>query len=169
MPQIRPATSQDLVHMLAIYAYARDFMKSTGNPQQWGDTWPSQAKIEEDIARGASWLLCEGEKILGVAALCQGIEPTYAYIEGAWPNDMPYLCIHRIAAAEGAKGVFAAFVEYCKARYQNIRIDTHTDNAIMQKCILQHGFSYCGIVYMEDNTPRLAYQWQAVDSLAKSL
>lgn len=161
MPKIRPATLQDLNAMLAIYAHARDFMKATGNPNQWGDTWPPQVKIEGDIARGEAWLLCEGEKILGVAALCQGIEPTYGHIEGAWPNDNPYLCIHRIAAAKGAKGVFAAFMEHSKALYQNIRIDTHADNAIMQKCILKHGFTYCGIVYMEDGSPRLAYQWQA--------
>lgn len=161
MFKIRPATMQDLSNMLAIYAHARDFMKATGNPEQWGDAWPSQAKIEEDIARGESWLLCEGEQILGVAALCQGIEPTYAHIEGAWLNDNPYLCIHRIAAAKGAKGVFAAFMEHCKAQHQNIRIDTHADNAIMQRCILKHDFSFCGIVYVEDGLPMLAYQWQA--------
>ena len=40
----------------------------------------------------------------------------------------------------------------------NIRIDTHKDNKIMQGLLARHGFSYCGIIYLKNGSPRLAYQ-----------
>ena len=33
--------------------------------------------------------------------------------------------------------------------YENIRIDTHRDNKIMQHNILKQGFTYCGIIYLQ--------------------
>jgi len=46
----------------------------------------------------------------------------------------------------------------CQRRYNNIRIDTHRDNAIMQHNIEKHGFTYCGIIYLANGDERLAYQ-----------
>lgn len=39
------------------------------------------------------------------------------------------------------------------------RSDTHKDNLPMQNVILGGGFTYQGIIYIEDGTPRLAYEW----------
>ncbi len=39
--QIRKATMNDLPDILAIYAYARKYMKEHGNPDQWRDSYPS--------------------------------------------------------------------------------------------------------------------------------
>lgn len=44
---------------------------------------------------------------------------------------------------------------------QNIRIDTHADNKTMQHLIEADGFTRCGIIYIADGTPRIAYQWTA--------
>ena len=38
--QIRKATMNDLPDILAIYAYAREYMKEHGNPDQWKDNYP---------------------------------------------------------------------------------------------------------------------------------
>ena len=40
-----------------------------------------------------------------------------------------------------------------------MRIDTHTDNKVMQKLLTKLGFQRCGIIYViEDNYPRYAYE-----------
>ena len=33
------------------------------------------------------------------------------------------------------------------------------DNKVMQHCILKEGFTYQGIISLEDGSPRLAYEW----------
>lgn len=40
----------------------------------------------------------------------------------------------------------------------NLRIDTHADNATMLRRIDEAGFTYCGVVRMDDGSPRRAYQ-----------
>ena len=42
-----------------------------------------------------------------------------------------------------------AVVDYCKDHYENIRIDTHADNHVMQKQILKNEFVQCGIISRE--------------------
>ena len=44
---------------------------------------------------------------------------------------------------------------------QSIRSDTHADNKTMQHLIEADGFTRCGIIYIADGTPRIAYQWTA--------
>ena len=39
-----------------------------------------------------------------------------------------------------AKEIMRAVVDYCKDHYENIRIDTHADNHVMQKQILKNEF-----------------------------
>jgi predicted GNAT family N-acyltransferase len=45
----------------------------------------------------------------------------------------------------------------------NIRIDTHADNAKMQALLEEHGFEKCGTIYVHDgiseHSPRIAYQY----------
>ena len=40
----------------------------------------------------------------------------------------------------------------------NIRVDTHSDNHIMQHLLARHGFTLCGTIYLASGSPRLAYQ-----------
>ena len=40
----------------------------------------------------------------------------------------------------------------------NIRIDTHKDNTIMQHNLDRYGFKYCGIIHIASGAERLAYQ-----------
>ena len=51
---IRTATSADRSEILEIYARARRFMQETGNPTQWGDSYPPEELVDEDISMGYS-------------------------------------------------------------------------------------------------------------------
>ena len=94
-------------------------------------------------------------------------EPTYAKIyDGEWIDDVkPYHVVHRIASYPDAHGIFSSIMDFCFSHDTNIRIDTHRDKTmvstnrqIMQHNILKHGFTYCGIIYLQSGDERLAYQ-----------
>ncbi len=159
--RIRPARRDDLQAMLGIYAAARDFMARTGNPHQWGDDgYPSRELLEEDIALGRSYVM-EGEDgaVHATFMFTPGPDPTYKVIEqGAWPDDGPYGVIHRVAGDGTVKGVLAAAVDFCRSRCPALRIDTHHDNTVMQGAIRKCGFTRCGIIYLANGDPRIAYQ-----------
>ncbi len=155
---IRKATIGDLRQILEIYAYARMQMKQNGNPSQWGDNRPSREAVLEDIRKGQSYII-EEKQICGVFAFIIGNDPTYQLIEqGRWLNQAPYGTIHRLAGNGRTKGLFVQCVSYCMAMLPNIRIDTHEDNQIMRHLLEKNGFHKCGIIYVEDGCPRIAYQ-----------
>lgn len=157
---IRTAVREDLPYINQCYADARAFMKVTGNPNQWGDTKPFPELIEKDLELAQSFVvLDESEAVKGIFAFIIGADPTYGRIDdGAWLNNEPYGTIHRIAGAAGAHGIFAAALDFCSKRASNIRIDTHHDNKVMQHQIEKYGFTRCGIIYLENGDPRIAYQ-----------
>ena len=105
-------------------------------------------------------LPAKAERIVGYFAYMPSPEPTYARIYGgAWLDDsLPYHVIHRIASLPSVHGVFAAMLDFCSAAEPNIRIDTHSDNYIMQHLLARHGFTLCGTIYLASGSPRLAYQ-----------
>ena len=157
---IRKAEIDDLDDIMEIYRIAQDFMIKSGNPNQWGHTYPSRNLIEDDISNGVCHLVCDDDGPHGAFALFSGDEPTYRYIEnGRWLNDDEYLTIHRIASDGKVRGIFRCAIDYCKSITGNIRIDTHESNAVMQRLIEKNGFEKCGIIYVRDGTPRIAYQW----------
>ena len=55
-------------------------------------------------------------------------------------------------------GDVPAILDFAFSHDCSIRIDTHRDNHIMQHNILKHGFTYCGIIYLESGDELLAYQ-----------
>jgi len=98
------------------------------------------------------------KSIVAYFALLPSPEPTYSYIDGAWLTDGPYGVIHRMASYPEVHGIFSTVIDYAAARYAHLRIDTHRDNRIMQHLIGKHGFTYCGIIWLQDGTERLAYE-----------
>ena len=161
--QIRKATIEDLELIMGIYRKAQDFMIKIGNPNQWGHFYPSEDLVIDDISKGISYLIFEDtfdDCPHGVFVLIDGLEPTYKYIEdGNWLNDEPYMTLHRIASDGKVHGVFKSAIDHCKSICNNIRIDTHNNNQIMQKQIERNGFKRCGAIYVKDGSPRIAYQW----------
>ena len=64
------------------------------------------------------------------------VDPTYAVIyDGAWPSDEPYGVVHRIASAGTVKGAGAYCLNWAFEQCQNLRIDTHKDNFVMQNLL----------------------------------
>lgn len=156
---IRTATMDDLDAIEAIYAHARRFMAESGNPTQWGATHPPRAMLLQDIALGQLYLAEEAGQPCGVFAFILGDDPTYAIIEqGSWLSDAPYGVIHRIASNGNVHGLLRHAVDFCAAKTAHLRIDTHADNAIMQRQIIKCGFTRCGIIRVRDGSPRIAFE-----------
>lgn len=157
--QIRKTKLEDLAEVMKIYAGAREFMARTGNPVQWGDGYPQEELVREDIRKGISYVAEYDGEIETVFVYFAGDDPTYHYIEnGAWKNDAPYGVIHRIASAGKVKGSGSHCLQWGFSQCGNLRIDTHDDNVVMQHVLEKNGFERCGRIYTENGSPRIAYQ-----------
>ncbi len=162
--QIRATRNDDLDRVMQIYEYARDFMIKNGNPHQWAEkNWPPRELIEDDIKNSRSFVCEHDGKVVGVFAYLYGkdIEPTYLNIEdGKWLDDSAYGVVHRIAADGSVKGTGSFCLEWAYEKScEHLRIDTHSDNKVVQNLLLKNGFIHCGTIYVEeDNYPRLAYE-----------
>ena len=155
---IEKATISQLPQIMDLYERARAFMAETGNPDQWGTAYPPEEMIRRDILNEKCYVNSEDDKLCAVFYFAIETDPTYGYIDGAWLNDAPYGVIHRIAVGERGKGVAAECFRFAYERCGNLRIDTHEKNIPMQRCLTKHGFQRCGIIYLEDGDPRIAYQ-----------
>lgn len=158
--KIRKALSKDFESAIYIYSEARHFMANTGNPEQWGTTYPERETVCNDLESGNLYICVEGEKVLGVFCFFIGIEPTYSAIyNGGWLNDAEYGVIHRVAVAPDAhgQGVVEYCFNYCFDKISNIKIDTHENNYPMQRALLKYGFERCGTVTVS-NGERIAFQ-----------
>ena len=134
-------------------------MKNTGNPNQWEPEYPSCELINDDIARGDTYVCTAGGKTVATFVLRGGADPTYSVIyNGAWLDNKPYATIHRIAGSGEVKGIFSRVVQFARQRYDRLRIDTHRDNRPMRHLIEKAGFKYCGIIHCRSGAERLAYQ-----------
>ena len=154
---IRKALEEDLDRIQEIYAYARQFMVKTGNPNQWKNNHPPVSQLEEDIGKGDLYVITEENLIHGVFYFYIGEDPTYQKIDGGtWRSDQPYGTIHRIAG-DGSGGILKAAVVFGKWKINHLRIDTHEDNKVMQNAVAKQGFQRRGIIYLDNGDPRIAY------------
>ncbi len=156
--EIIAASFNDIPQILDVLEQGRQIMIQTGNPNQWKQGYPSADMIEQDISDGVFYLVKEGENICGCFAFIIGEDDTYRKIDGAWKSDSLYGTIHRIASNGTQKGVFDAVMRFCVNRCAHIRMDTHQDNVVMRRLMEKYGFVYCGIIYIADGSPRLAYE-----------
>ena len=157
---VRPASNGDLAGIMKIMERARSFMASVGNPNQWIAGYPQKELMESEIAEGHCFVCINVDgKLVATFCFIDGVDPNYKYIEdGEWLNDKPYSVLHRLASDGTCSGIFDFCLEWCSSRSRNIRVDTHRDNQILQHLLLKHGFTYCGIIYVSNGTPRLAFQ-----------
>ena len=157
--EIKLAALTDLDRIMDIYRHAQNDMIQSGNPDQWGHFYPDPELIKSDIENHECHIVCDNNEAHGVFALVSGPDPTYQIIEdGEWLNDDPYVVIHRLAGDGKIRGLFRCVLEYCKNISGNIRVDTHRNNLKMQALIEKYGFERCGTIYVNDGSPRIAYQ-----------
>lgn len=155
---IRLAQQQELPRLLKIYEQAKLYMRQTGNPTQWADGYPGRERLLEDMAAGQLYVIEENGRLCACFLLAPGPDPTYArIIDGTWGCDAPYGVLHRVASDGTLRGVLKQCVAFAARRFSHLRIDTHRDNAPMQRALAREGFVYRGIIFTHDGSPRLAY------------
>lgn len=158
---IRKATAADIDGIMTCYEAARQIMRASGNHTQWINGYPSREQVAEDIACGVSHVGEDAEGRIAMAfAFIIGDDPAYSVIEdGRWLNSLPYGTIHRLGSNGMHHGILRMCVDFCMQKIDNIRLDTHADNRIMQHASEKLGFKRCGIIYcIDDGSPRIAYQ-----------
>lgn len=156
---VRIADLSDMPQLMGVYENAREFMRRTGNPTQWGDSFPPAELLEEHIQAGHLYAVVNEEGIQGAFAFIMGEDANYSLIEnGSWLSDEEYGTIHRVASNGSVKGVFDVIMDFCEKQTNHLRIDTHENNKVMRRLIEKHDFSMRGIIYAYDGSPRIAYE-----------
>ena len=88
-------------------------------------------------------------------------------IEGNWKtkNNATYGVIHRMAVSNKFRGkgiakfIFFQCEQFLKQNnIKSMRIDTHEKNLGMQGLLKKLGYHYCGVIYLENNDKRLAFE-----------
>lgn len=155
---IRKMTAEDLPEVMSLFENAKAFMRKSGNFVQWVNGYPSIELIRSDIGAGHAFVCEEGDELLGCFTLIPGEDPTYRIIRGAWLNDAPYATLHRVASSGKHSRLMDEIVAWSQARFRNLRCDTHESNMPMRNALSRCGFTECGVIWISDGTPRLAFQ-----------
>lgn len=157
---IRKANPCELPALMEVYATAKSFMETHGNQNQWtGDDAVTAEKLLAFLEKGQLYA-GEGDGQLHFAfAYIQGDDPTYGVItDGAWLNEEFYGTVHRLASRGTVKGAVKMITDWALEQNPNLRIDTHHDNTVMQRALAKAGFTRCGIIFLPNGDPRIAYQ-----------
>ena len=158
--EIRKAKLEQLREIQKVFDIGRNFMRQNGNMNQWINGYPQDEVLIDDIKSGNLYVCEENDEIVGVFAFIIGKDPTYSYIEGgSWLDDGSYGTVHRIASSGKVRGVAKTCFDFCKTKINNVRCDTHHDNVFMQKKLEENGFKKCGVIYISDGSPRVAYNF----------
>lgn len=161
----RNATVDDINNVMKIINDAKEYFKEM-NINQWQDGYPNEEVIKNDIINNNSYVLEKDGDIIATTMFAVEKDKTYDNIyDGKWINEGEYAVIHRIAVDNKLKGlklgaeIINNAVEVCKDKgIKSIKIDTHKDNISMQRFLKNNGFQYCGVIYLEDKSPRIAFE-----------
>ncbi len=159
---IRRATSADVSAAHDIYENAKIFMHTNGNPDQWSDAYgnyPSGDDVAAGISDGVSYVCEDNGEVVATFLFKVGEDPTYLKIyDGEWLSKDEYAVIHRIAVKYRGRGIIGFIFDECFKLFPNLKIDTHKNNIPMQRALEKAGFKYCGIIYLPNGAPRIAFQ-----------
>jgi len=110
--------------------------------------------------------LLKDDNVVGTVVVSFDKDKNYEYIyNGGWVSDDKYAVIHRMAVDSNYKGIGLSSViiknieKLCLGKgMHSIRIDTHKENISMQRLLQKNEFKYCGIIYLEDKSKRIAFE-----------
>jgi GNAT superfamily N-acetyltransferase len=161
----RQSVKEDIEDILIIIKQAQASLKEAGI-NQWQNNYPNYETISRDIDNNESYVLLEGNEVVGTTAISFRGEKTYQSIyEGQWVSDSDYAVIHRIAVNHNYKGTGLAskiinyVEEICLDKgVISIKVDTHEKNLSMQRLLGKNNFQYCGIIYLDDGSKRIAFE-----------
>lgn len=163
--KFRKADKSDVNNIMNIIQQAQEYFKEEGI-DQWQNNYPNPETIKNDIDNEESYVLIKDNNIVGTTAVSFEGEPTYNSIyDGSWLSNDKYATIHRVAVDNKHKGLGLASEiinqaeKLCiKNGIQSIKVDTHEDNISMQKLLKKCNFKYCGVIYLEDKSKRIAFE-----------
>lgn len=167
--EIIAAQLEDIDQIMLIIEQARQIMRENGNQTQWTNGYPSREIIATDIHQQHGFVCLVDTEIVGYFCFIQGSEPdpNYKVIEGGvWLNNNPYGVIHRLASSGTVKGIARKAFDFAFSRIDNVKVDTNHDNIPMQNFLKNSGFTYCGIIYVSDGSPRDAFQQTIINHQA---
>ncbi|MBE6051084.1 MAG: GNAT family N-acetyltransferase [Clostridium sp.] len=161
----RKTNNQDLEEVMKIINGAKECFKEE-SIDQWQKGYPNKETILKDICEENGYVLLEGESVIATIAVTIGNDPVYDKIyKGKWLSKEEYAVIRRVAVSSNYKrrGVSSKIIgeveKVCKKKgINNIKIVTHEMNIPMQNMLKKNKFIYCGIVYLEDGSKRMAFE-----------
>lgn len=163
--RFRRGVESDIDSVMALVGEAQAWFAERAI-DQWQDGYPTRNIIEQDIASGYNYIVEYEGVVVAAASISFDGEVTYSKVyDGEWLNDDIYGVVHRIMVSNAMKRKGVAreilyFVEELCRDYgaENIRIDTHRDNAPMRNMLKKLGYSHCGRIMLTSGAWREAYQ-----------
>ena len=163
--KLRKAVESDVYSIMNIIKQAQEYFKELGI-NQWQDNYPNLEIIRSDICNNNGYVMLKDNNIVGTVAVSFDGEKTYNSIyNGEWISNQKYAVIHRLAIDDNYKGLGLSSViiknieDICVNNdVHSIKVDTHKQNESMQRLLLKNGFQYCGIIYLEDKSERIAFE-----------
>lgn len=163
--EFRKSNEADINNIMSIIKQAQTYFKEHGI-NQWQNNYPNTETINNDIANNNSYVLLKDNKIVATVAVSFDGEKTYNSIyEGEWISNNEFAVIHRIAVDNNYKGlglssqIIKSVEKLCLSKdVCSIKVDTHEKNISMQKLLKKNNFQYCGIIYLEDGSKRMAFE-----------
>ncbi len=148
----RKATAIDIPQVWVIIQQAILRRKNDGS-KQWQDGYPNKDVIQQDIEKGAGYVLTDDDSIISYAAIIFNDEPAYEHLKGQWLTNKEFVVIHRLAVSDEylGKGFAKKMIHFTEeiATTNNIfsiKVDTNFDNIAMLKIFEGLGYIYCGEV-----------------------
>lgn len=165
---IRKTEERDLECLMTLFEEARHTIAALGI-NQWQDGYPNREVIQNDMKRGDAHVVVVDGEVCGTFAMIRDGEPTYDRIDGGhWltgDDNRNYMAIHRVAisVAKRGSGLSTAILTHAAEEARNsgmisLRIDTHEGNRVMRRMLEKHGFQYCGVIWLQNGDPRVAYE-----------
>ena len=163
--EFRKAVEADANRIIDIIKQAQDYFKEQGI-NQWQNNYPNIETVKNDIKNKNGYVLVNDHIVVGTVAVIFDGEKSYESIyDGNWISNQKYAVFHRIAIDTNNKGLgLSSFIlknieEMClNMGVHSIKVDTHRDNISMQKMLQKNGFHYCGKIYLDDNSERIAFE-----------
>ena len=163
--EFHKAIEEDINSIMNIIRQAQDYFKEQGI-NQWQDNYPNFESVKNDIKNKNGYILLKDNIIVGTVAVSFDGEKNYKNIYGGkWFSSGAYAVIHRIAIDASNKGLGLSSIiiknieKIClNMGVHSIKIDTHKENISMQKMLSKNGFIYCGLIYLENSSERMAFE-----------
>lgn len=163
--KFRKSVNEDINDIMQIIDEAKEYLRKQGI-DQWQNGYPNADVIKNDILNNDSYVFIKNNEIVATSAVSFDGEKTYDKIyDGNWISNDKFAVIHRIAISNKHKGtgiaseIIKMIEDICLDKnIHSIKVDTHEFNIPMQKLLKKNDFKYCGVIYLEDKSKRVAFE-----------